>query len=197
MVLRQFALVLVLLLLGWGCKGQAPITSQSDATLPKDAVVSDARISDAPVSDANSSIPAGWKVYENKDWKVTLAYPGEWHYRQLPEQETGDSNSLVVVFNQEPIVPLPDSDPVYPLMLTARIGTIVDDLANTRNAQTPEQVIINGRTFTKVLYEQELVDLTFVSYMLETNGKIYAIEGLASLPELENIVVSFTVTVQS
>lgn len=191
-VLRQFTIMLgVLVLFGFGCKGSAPVSSIQDAPSAPDA-----RVSDAPAPDAGSKIPAGWNVYENNAQGVKIAYPGEWYYRQLPAEETGSTTTLVVMFNQEPIVPLPDSDPVYPLTLSVRVGTVADEIALARNAQAPQQAVINGRTFTKLLYTDEIMDLSFTSYMLEADGKVYSIDGLSSLPELENVVASFAVEVQ-
>lgn len=88
--LRQFTIMLSMLaLFGFGCKGSAPVASVQDAPPAPDA-----RVADAPVSDAGPKIPEGWKVYENKAWAVSVAYPGAWHYRERTTEETGNQNEL-------------------------------------------------------------------------------------------------------
>ncbi|MBI2552036.1 hypothetical protein HYW17_01915 [Candidatus Uhrbacteria bacterium] len=186
-------------LLGLGCKEkvltQTPAHESTDAGAEAEKEAEDVKEerADASAPDSGSVIPEGWQVYRNPAWGIAqLAYPAGWHSQELSTEETRDANLLVVVFSSEPIALLSNTDPVYPLTLDVREGgTLEEEILLTQNLESQTTVEIRERQFVKIRYLEELVDREFESYLLEMNGRVYAITGDPELVSLETVVSSF------
>lgn len=177
--LQITVLLTMLVFLGLGCKqvGQKPPSSEDAGT----------------VSDSGTMIPTGWKEYMNEEWKVSLALPSNWEYRERSKEEIGGQDILWVDFNSGPVIFREASDVVYPLSLTVSKKSLEEEISATQNIESRTTVVLGEKNFTKVTYRNDLVNDTHVVYFFVSGSRVYAIDGNANLSELDQVVATLEV----
>ena len=178
-VLRQLSPSLVVLavltLFGWGCKGSAPIASNSDALAQP---APDVLLSDAPPADAESKIPAGWKVYENEEHSVKVAYPGEWYASADVLQNPQPPDLQRVFFDPAPIQVGLETEPSSLVMLESWSGT-VGEVITRYEPDAQQELQIGGRSVVRFTYGAEFFGNTKpVALVFVEGSKVYLLQRL-------------------
>ena len=168
------AIVLALVSLGFVCKN----TAQNPSSIS---------------NQEGTTVPADWKEYRNNEWNVRLAIPSGWEYRMRSKEEIGGQDILWVDFNRGTVVFKEAADVVYPLGLTVSKQNLQEELDAIQNKLSQTEVVLGGKSFTKVAYKDTLSDSVFIVYFFVSEGRVYAIDGDASLTDLEQIVSTLEV----
>ncbi|MBI4135159.1 hypothetical protein HY477_00260 [Candidatus Uhrbacteria bacterium] len=187
-----FVLFIALALFGAGCnkgdiqsQGVQPRVDSGGPSVQADASVEKKQ-------DAENQIPEGWQIYRNPAWGIAqLAYPEGWYWRERTVEETGDPNSLWVDFNRDPIEPLIEADPVYPIAVVITLSTLEEVIAEYQAPDfSTEKVAIGDKSVVKASYTSDIIDAQVVAYLYAANGFVYNISGPESLSELATVVAS-------
>lgn len=200
---KLIAVFIALALLGAGCKDSATtaIPEETEQARPQADAGAEAEMEsedveeervDAGVPDSGSVIPEGWQIYRNPAWGIEqLAYPEKWHSRERTVEETGEASSLWVDLSPDPIEPLLEADPVYPMTIIIEATALEQAIAEYQASDLArEDVTVGGKAMVKLSYTADLLDARVVAYLYAFNGFVINISGPESLSELATVAAN-------